>query len=54
MEISEVPVPVVTQGLCSGVGTQGIVDIGLTLACDLSSVLQDSLAPSHTPPDGGC
>lgn len=54
MEISEVPVPVVTQGLCSGVGTHGIVDIGLTLACDLSSVLQDSLAPSHTPPDGGC
>lgn len=54
MEISEVPVPVVTQGLCPGVGAQAIVDIGLTLTCDLSSVLQDRLAPSHTPPDGGC
>lgn len=50
----EVAVPEVTQGLCSGVRTQGIVDTGLTLACDLSSVLQDSLAPSHTPPDGSC
>lgn len=54
MEISEIPVPVVTQGLCSGVGTQRTVDTGLALACDLSSVLQDSLAPSHTPPDSGC
>lgn len=55
MEISEVPVLVVTQGqVLSGVGTQGIVDTGLTLARDLSSVLQDSLAPSHAPPDGGC
>ena len=54
MEASEVPVPVVSQGLCSGVETQGVADTGLTLACDISTVLQDSLAPSHIPPDGGC